>query len=90
MQLLLRLPGVAVGLHNVGRAAFDVFMLVPVVHVMSRIPDGVLVGLLRGYDAMVRVLYRGLLRVVVHDKSNRRKLLPRHGILSKRPVISSN
>jgi cation diffusion facilitator CzcD-associated flavoprotein CzcO len=41
------------------------------------------------YDAYCRTLYRGLLRATVRDKAVRRKLLPRYGILAKRPVISS-
>ncbi len=41
------------------------------------------------YDGWSRLLYRLLLRAVVDDPATRRKLLPRYGILAKRPVISS-
>ncbi|UUO00818.1 NAD(P)/FAD-dependent oxidoreductase [Mycolicibacterium novocastrense] len=90
LQTLLRIPGVAAGLHNLGRAVFDLFLLVPIVHVMARMPDDVLVRLLSAYDAATRFAYRGLLRKVVRDRTTRRQLLPSHGILAKRPIISSS
>jgi cation diffusion facilitator CzcD-associated flavoprotein CzcO len=90
VRALLSTPGVTAAIHHAGRLAFDLFMLVPVVHVMSRIPDRALVLLLRSYDAFSRLWFRGLLRAVVDDKETRRKLLPRHGILGKRPIISSS
>lgn len=90
MRTLLRVPGVAAAGHALGRAVMDLFFLVPVVHLFSRVPDRVLVGLLRGYDRLARLGLRALLRGAVHDKTTREKLLPRHGILAKRPVISSS
>lgn len=90
LQSVLRIPGVTAVLHNIGRAVFDLFLLVPIVHLMARIPDSVLARLLSGYDAAVRFAYRGLLRSVVRDRETRRKLLPSHGILAKRPIISSS
>jgi cation diffusion facilitator CzcD-associated flavoprotein CzcO len=90
IRKLLGLPGITAAIHHAGRIAFDVFLLVPIVHLMSRIPDRPLVALLRSYDAFSRAWFRGLLRLVVADKSTRRKLLPRHGILGKRPIISSS
>nr|WP_090273620.1 NAD(P)/FAD-dependent oxidoreductase [Mycolicibacterium komanii]CRL66498.1 monooxygenase [Mycolicibacterium komanii] len=90
LQTLLRVPGIAAGIHNLGRAVFDLFLLVPIVHLMARIPDEVLTRLLNAYDAVTRFAYRGLLRKAVRDRSTRRKLLPSHGILAKRPIISSN
>lgn len=89
-QTLLRVPGVAAGLHNLGRAVFDLFLLIPIVHLMARVPDDALARLLSAYDAATRFAYRALLRAVVHDRSTRRKLLPSHGILAKRPIISSS
>ena len=41
------------------------------------------------YDGWCRALYRILLRVVVDDPATRKALVPRYGILAKRPVISS-
>jgi cation diffusion facilitator CzcD-associated flavoprotein CzcO len=41
------------------------------------------------YDAYCRALYRLLLRAVVKDPQTRRALVPRYGIMAKRPVISS-
>lgn len=90
LRAVLGLPGLMAVIHHAGRLAFDLFMLVPVVHVMSRLPDTALVVLMRSYDAWSRLWFRALLRAVVHDKSTRRKLLPRHGILAKRPIISSS
>ena len=90
LQHLFRIPGVAAALHNLGRAVFDLFLLVPVVHIMAHIPDRALIRLLRGYDSLARVGYRALLRATVKDRATRHKLLPRHGILAKRPVISSD
>lgn len=90
LRAVLGLPGVMAAIHHGGRLAFDLFMLVPVVHVMPHMPDRVLVGLMRTYDAFSRLWFRALLRAVVDDASTRRKLLPRHGILGKRPIISSS
>ena len=90
LRRLLRMPGIGAGLHNLGRVVFDLFLLVPIVHIMAHLPDRVLMTLLRGYDVVARLGYRALLRATVHDKETRRKLLPRHGILAKRPVISSD
>ncbi|OBG86345.1 monooxygenase [Mycobacterium sp. E802] len=87
---LLGLPLVRGAIHHAGRLAFDVLLLVPIVHLMSAIPDRVLRRLLRGYDVMSRWGFRMLLRAVVHDKTARTKLLPPHGILAKRPIISSS
>jgi cation diffusion facilitator CzcD-associated flavoprotein CzcO len=89
-RALLNFPGVTTAIHHAGRLAFDLFLLIPMVHIMSRIPDRALVPLLRGYDAFSRLWFRALLRAVVTDKAARRKLLPHHGILGKRPIISSS
>jgi cation diffusion facilitator CzcD-associated flavoprotein CzcO len=89
-RALLGLPGVTAAIHHFGRLGFDLFMLVPVVHVMSRIPDRALVWLMSTYDALSRLWFRSLLRSVVNDKATRRKLLPHYGILGKRPIISSS
>ncbi|WP_099023032.1 flavin-containing monooxygenase [Mycolicibacterium palauense] len=90
LRTLLGLPGVTAAIHHAGRLAFDLFLLIPVVHLMSHLPDRVLVAGLRGYDALARLWFRALLRAVVDDRSTRRRLLPRHGILGKRPIISSS
>ncbi|MDY6999211.1 MAG: NAD(P)/FAD-dependent oxidoreductase [Actinomycetota bacterium] len=89
LRTLLGLPGVRAAVHHTGRMAFDLFLLVPVVHILSRLPDRALVALLRGYDALARLWFRSLLRRAVDDTTTRRALLPRHGILGKRPIISS-
>lgn len=87
---LLRLPGLAAACHVAGRLVFDLFFLIPVVHVLPHLPDRLLATALRGYDVFARSLFRLLLRTVVRDPVTRRKLLPRHGILAKRPIISSD
>ncbi len=89
-RAVLGQPGVTATIHQLGKVGFDLFMLVPVVHLMSRIPDRALVWLMHSYDRLSRLWFRALLRRVVDDKDTRRKLLPRHGILGKRPIISSS
>lgn len=89
MRRLLRLPGVVPAANAVGRLAMDIFMVAPIVHVFSRLPETWLRRLMPLYDGWSRLLYRLLLRVVVEDPATRRKLVPRYGILAKRPVISS-
>lgn len=89
LRWLLRIPGVAAGGHLLGRLAMDLFFLAPLVHLLGRIPDGPLVSVLHGYDAFARLMYRAVLRKHVRDSATRTRLLPRHGILAKRPVISS-
>ncbi|MGV0782509.1 flavin-containing monooxygenase [Mycolicibacterium sp. XJ775] len=89
MRRLMRLPGVVPAVNTVGRLAMDIFMVAPIVHVFSRLPDNWLRRLMPLYDGWSRMLYRLLLRAVVDDAATRRKLVPRYGILAKRPVISS-
>lgn len=89
MRRLFRLPGAVPVVNLAGRLAMDIFMVAPLVHVFSRLPDKVLRRLMPLYDGWSRLLYRLLLRAVVDDPATRRKLVPRYGILAKRPVISS-
>lgn len=86
---VLRLPGFITAVNVLGRVAMDVFMVMPIVHLLPRLPDKVLVRVLPLYDKWSRLLYRLLLRATVDDPAYRRALLPRIGILAKRPVISS-
>ncbi|KUI33867.1 NAD(P)/FAD-dependent oxidoreductase [Mycobacterium sp. GA-2829] len=90
MRRLLRVPGVVPLVNWAGRFVMDAFMLAPIMHLFSRLPERVLVRAMPLYDAYCRALYRLLLRVVVHDPATRRALVPRYGILAKRPVISSS
>jgi cation diffusion facilitator CzcD-associated flavoprotein CzcO len=90
MRRLLRLPGM-VGVVNVlGRVGMDAFMLAPLMHVLPLLPGRVLTRLMPLYDSWCRMLYRLLLRAVVEDPQTRRALVPRYGLLAKRPVISSS
>lgn len=89
MRRLFRLPGFVPLVNAAGRLAMDIFMVAPIVHVFSRLPDRVLRRIMPLYDGWSRLLYRLLLRAVVEDPATRRKLVPRYGILAKRPVISS-
>jgi cation diffusion facilitator CzcD-associated flavoprotein CzcO len=89
MHRALRLPGVVTAVNVAGRLLMDVAMVAPIVHVFSRLPDRLLIRIMPFYDAYCRALYRLLLRVVVQDPATRRALVPRYGILAKRPVISS-
>ncbi|MFC8044091.1 flavin-containing monooxygenase [Nocardia sp. NPDC057353] len=90
VRAALRLPGVAAAVHVAGRLAFDLAFLTPVVHLLPKLPERLLLGAFRAYDAGARQAFRALLRLTVDDQDVRRKLLPRHGILGKRPVISSS
>ncbi|MCT7659652.1 flavin-containing monooxygenase [Mycobacterium deserti] len=90
MRKALRLPGVYPAVNVAGRLAMDLFMIAPIVHLFSRLPDRLLVRAMPLYDAYCRALYRLLLRVTVADPATRRALVPRYGILAKRPVISSS
>lgn len=89
IRRLFRVPGVVPAVNAAGRLAMDVLMVAPIVHVFSRLPDAMLRRLMPLYDGWSRLLYRLLLRAVVTDPATRRKLVPRYGILAKRPVISS-
>lgn len=89
MRRALRVPGVVAAVNSAGRALMDVAMVAPIVHVFSRLPDRLLVRLMPWYDAYCRTLYRLLLRATVRDPQTRRALVPRYGIMAKRPVISS-
>jgi cation diffusion facilitator CzcD-associated flavoprotein CzcO len=89
MRRLFRVPGVVPAVNALGRLAMDILMVAPIVHVFSRLPDAALRRLMPLYDGWSRLLYRLLLRAVVADPATRRKLVPRYGILAKRPVISS-
>jgi cation diffusion facilitator CzcD-associated flavoprotein CzcO len=90
LRRLLRLPGVLPMIDAAGRWLMDLLLVGPLVHFWWRLPDRVLVRLMPLYDAYCRALYRLLLRTTVRDRDTRRKLLPRYGILAKRPVISSS
>lgn len=89
LRRILRLPGVLAGVNAAGRLLMDIAMIAPIVHVFSRLPDRVLVRLIPAYDAYCRALYRLLLRCTVRDPATRAALVPRYGIVAKRPVISS-
>jgi cation diffusion facilitator CzcD-associated flavoprotein CzcO len=89
MRRALRLPGVVAAVNIAGRLLMDAAMIAPIVHVFSRLPDRVLLRVMPMYDAYCRALYRLLLRATVRDPRTRRALVPRYGIMAKRPVISS-
>jgi cation diffusion facilitator CzcD-associated flavoprotein CzcO len=86
---VLRLPGFIAAVNILGRVLMDAFMVVPIVHLLPRLPDKVLARVLPLYDNWSRLLYRMLLRATVDDPAYRRALVPQVGILAKRPVISS-
>lgn len=90
MRRVLRVPGAFGAVNVAGRLAMDAFMVAPIVHLFSRLPDRVLARLMPFYDMYCRALYRLLLRMVVKDPSTRQALVPRYGIMAKRPVISSS
>lgn len=89
MRRILRLPGVFRAVDAAGRLLMDVAMIAPIVHVFARLPERVLARVIPLYDGYCRALYRLLLRAVVKDPATREALVPRYGIMAKRPVISS-
>lgn len=90
LRRIFRMPGVVPAANIAGRLAMDIFMVAPIVHLFSRLPDRVLARTMPLYDSYCRALYRLLLRAVVKDPDTRRALVPRYGIMAKRPVISSD
>ena len=89
LRRMFRLPGVIGGVNILGRLAMDAFLVAPVVHLLPRLPSRLLTRIMPLYDGWCRTLYRILLRIVVDDPATRQALVPRYGILAKRPVISS-
>ncbi|MFC7671750.1 flavin-containing monooxygenase [Mycolicibacterium sp. GCM10028919] len=89
MRRVLRLPGVVPAINVAGRMLMDAAMIVPIVHVFARLPEPVLKRVMPWYDGYCRALYRLLLRATVRDGRTRRALVPKYGIMAKRPVISS-
>ncbi|OBJ67406.1 monooxygenase [Mycobacterium marseillense] len=89
LKRVQRVPGVLALLNLIGRMLMDAFVVIPLVHVLSRLPERVLTTILPIYDIGWRAFYRALLRVVVDDPAYRRALVPRYGMYAKRPVISS-
>ena len=89
MRTIFRVPGSVRAVNALGRWLMDAAMLAPLFHVFNRLPDRMLVAAMPFYDRWSRVLYRLLLRATVDDPATRRALLPRYGIMAKRPVISS-
>ncbi|MBJ7399642.1 NAD(P)/FAD-dependent oxidoreductase [Mycolicibacterium sp.] len=89
LRTLLRVPGVLPAIDWAGRWMMDLLLVGPICHLLSRLSERTLKRVMPLYDAYCRTLYRGLLRATVHDRATRAQLLPRYGILAKRPVISS-
>ncbi len=89
MRTIFRVPGSVRAVNALGRWLMDAAMLAPLFHVFNRLPDRMLVAAMPFYDRWSRFLYRLLLRATVDDPATRRALLPRYGIMAKRPVISS-
>ena len=85
----MTVPGLIAAVNVLGRVSMDAFMVVPIVLLLPRLPNTVLARILPLYDKWSRLLYRMLLRATVDDPVHRKALVPRIGILAKRPVISS-
>ncbi|BBX82341.1 flavin-containing monooxygenase [Mycolicibacterium aubagnense] len=90
LRRLLKVPGFVGVVNAFGRLLMDAAMVAPIIHVFSRLPRTVLTKLMPLYDGHSRNLYRLLLRSTVQDPATRKALLPRYGIMAKRPVISSD
>lgn len=52
-------------------------------------PPVVIRPVMRAVDAAIRQAFRGWIRVTVRDRDVRAALLPKHGILGKRPTVSN-
>lgn len=90
LRRLLKVPGFVGAVNVFGRLLMDAMMVAPIIHIFSRLPRTVLTKLMPLYDGHSRNLYRLLLRATVQDPATRKALLPRYGIMAKRPVISSD
>jgi hypothetical protein len=71
-----------------GRLVMDAALL-RLFHLFPRLPDKMMLAAMGGYDGYVQLVYRGWLRVNVRDPATRRRLLPKYGIVGKRPVFSN-
>ncbi|MFG1793071.1 flavin-containing monooxygenase [Nocardia sp. NPDC049149] len=87
-QRLLALPGVIAAINTAALAIMELPLQL-ICHVLPLLPHRLLAALLPQYDRIWRGLYRLLLRSKVSDEAARRVLVPRYGILAKRPVLSS-
>jgi cation diffusion facilitator CzcD-associated flavoprotein CzcO len=56
MRRILRLPGMVGGVNIAGRLAMDAFMVAPIVHLFSRLPQRVLARIMPFYDMYCRPL----------------------------------
>lgn len=88
LRVFFRVPGLVAALNALMRSGMDVGV-VPLVHVLPWLPTTVLRRMSALYDGWCRLWYRGYLKLSVDDPQVRQALVPRYGILAKRPVISS-
>ncbi len=88
LHAAFRVPGVVATLNWLTRTIMDMGVA-PLVHVLPLLSTNTLTTVMPLYDGWCRLLYRGYLKISVDDPNIRQALVPRYGILAKRPVISS-
>lgn len=88
LHAVFRVPGVVATLNWLMRTIMDMGVA-PLVHVLPLLSTNTLTTVMSQYDRWCRLLYRGYLKISVDDPNIRQALVPRYGILAKRPVISS-
>jgi cation diffusion facilitator CzcD-associated flavoprotein CzcO len=90
LRRLFRMPGFIRAVTAASRWAIDVAILMPIFHLLNRLPDRVLIAAMPHFDSLCRLLYRLLSRAVVDDTATRRALVPQYGILAKSLIISNS
>ncbi|MEV6554186.1 NAD(P)/FAD-dependent oxidoreductase [Nocardia sp. NPDC051756] len=88
-QRILAMPGVAAAINGAVLAAMELPLQL-ICNVLPLLPRRLLAAVLPQYDKIWRGLYRVLLRRKISDDADRAALVPRYGILAKRPVLSSS
>jgi len=89
LRRVFGMPGCVRAVNAAIRWAVDAAILMPMFHLLNRLPDRVLITAMPYFDSWFRLLYRLLLRAVVDDPATRRVLVPQYGILAKSVIISN-
>ncbi|GAB17233.1 putative flavin-containing monooxygenase [Gordonia effusa NBRC 100432] len=84
VQLVFRLPGVGAALNAIGLAGAHIGLWFVI-----NTPGAIIRPLMRGFDKVVRGLYRQYLRRIVDDPETADQLTPTFGIFGNRPTLNS-
>lgn len=84
LQKVLGFPGVSTVVHGIALGVVNVAALL-----LMKTPGAIMRPLMRGFDSVVRRLYRKYLRAVVKDPSTAERLAPSFGLFGNRPTLNS-